>query len=80
VSCQNCAEAADKRWHGFTADCIGCRTRALAVGLDRFHSMQAKKITPDYETALRWVFGDDWKEGALAVRAEAERIKGLQEC
>lgn len=79
MSCQNCAEAATKRWHGFTASCERCSVRALAGSLDLWQTQYAGKPTAGYVSALKRVFGERWKEGAQEVKDEYERLKTLQE-
>lgn len=79
MTCANCTHAQSKaHWPGFTADCRGCKVRALATSPAFFAATQAGAMTSDYRAALQALFGEDWQQAHKEVKAEAERLKKLR--
>lgn len=79
MTCPDCTKAqASAVWCGYDSHCHGCQVRALASGLDFFHSRTGGGITPGYRAALRTLFGDGAKQGHEQVKAEYRRISELQ--
>lgn len=58
----------------FTAHCESCKARALAVTGAHLASKTAGKMTTDYLSALKAMFGQEWEPGALQVRAWGETL------
>ena len=57
------------------AGCKGCAVRALAQGPAFYASGLDGSQNASYRKALGLIFGDQYREGHDAVRAEAARIK-----
>lgn len=79
MTCANCTRAQTKaHWPGFTADCRGCKVRALASGPAFFESSRSGAMTPEYRAGLQTIFGDHWRIAHEEVKTEHARIKALQ--
>lgn len=51
--CRDCTKAAERRWHGFTADCPGCAARAVARGPNYRASRDNGQPTWQYRAELQ---------------------------
>lgn len=79
MTCPNCDKAATRAdWPFYTADCRGCIARGIANGPEYWRSCQDGKLTADYKTSLRTVWGEDWKTGHDAVKAAAARLEAMR--
>jgi hypothetical protein len=58
--------------------CRVCQTRELANGIAFFNSTQAGALTPEYRAQLLAIFGEGWKDGHAAVKAEKQRLDNLK--
>ena len=80
MSCPDCEKAQTVRhWSGFHGGCRGCQVRALASGPTYHDAMRANALTPRYRTALQNLFGEDWRQVHEDVKAEAVRLKKMNE-
>lgn len=76
MTCAACTTAATRPDSPlFHAACKGCAVRALAQGPQYHASGVDGALSKSYRTALAQIFGDDWREGHVLVKAEADRIK-----
>lgn len=74
--CPACATAqADALTGHYRAGCTECAARMLAHGPEHFDAMAAAAFTPAYRSALQAVFGADWMDGHVRVRAWSRRIE-----
>jgi hypothetical protein len=62
----------------FTAFCPECSARSLAQSPSFFDSERDGRLTKTYQTALRYVYGDNWQAGHRKAQRWAERIKEKQ--
>ena len=77
MTCPACTHADANPLTGrYTADCNGCKARALANGRELFESQLARKRTPEYTAALTKVFGEGNEDtGHERVRQWARKIR-----
>lgn len=69
-TCPDCAAAAKRRWHGFSANCKGCAARAVARGHNYRRCLKAGRQDRQYrdELALVGVTHDQVRAAAAADR------------
>lgn len=80
MTCPDCQKAQTiKHWGGYHANCHGCKVRSLACGPAYFTAMQANAMTPGYRSALQVMFGENWKQAHEEVKAEHQRLQGMQQ-
>lgn len=51
-TCDNCATAAARLWHGFTGGCKGCCARAAGRSPQFFEARKSGRQTPAYRKLL----------------------------
>lgn len=78
MSCPDCTAAAQRQWHGYTADCRGCKARQLASGPAFAESERNGRLSHDYRKAVRTLFGDDWAAAHEEVKVWAARLRELK--
>lgn len=70
MKCDACTLYAASRHSGqFKASCRVCQVRELALGPLYFQSSKRGSHTPEYQAALKRMFGKDWQEGHTHVKA-----------
>jgi hypothetical protein len=52
MTCADCTQARAKPWHGYRADCPGCKARAAARSPEFHAAHKAGKLTRDYKAVL----------------------------
>lgn len=70
--CYDCSQARRRRWHGYRAQCPGCKARSLAESPEFAESVRAQQLQPAYRHALRALFGDGWQAAHEEVKRWAE--------
>lgn len=79
MTCEACTLAESNLITGlYKAHCDGCKVRALANGRELFEAEKAGNFTPEYENAMKRMFGDEWKAFHPAVKAWKEKLRGKQ--
>ena len=74
MTCRPCDLADSGELTGiYQSDCDGCKARSIANGMDLFNARKVGEITPEYEAALRRVWGDEWEAGHELVKAWAKK-------
>jgi len=69
MTCEACNISKQNLISGlYIVGCKECSVRHLSRSLSYWKAKQRGKIGGDYEKALIWLFGDDWKEGHKMVK------------
>jgi hypothetical protein len=77
--CVDCETARAQLWHGYRADCDGCKARQLATAPAFFESEKNGRLSHGYRKALRTLFGEDWLVAHEEVKLWAARLRELNE-
>lgn len=78
ATCQACEAFNRNPLSGaYKAGCLDCAARSIAAGSAFHESMQKQAILPRYRAALERVFFGDVEGGHAAVKAWAEKLKGI---
>ncbi|WPG35325.1 hypothetical protein [Variovorax sp. EBFNA2] len=79
MSCPNCDLAAVRADHpGYTANCRECLARGIANGPEFWRSRQDGAMRPEYVSALKSIWGEDWEAGNAAVKPAHVRLRALR--
>lgn len=69
MTCPSCDAATSNPASGLVhATCDGCMARSLAKSQAWEEARTAKKMTPEYRSALQRVFEKEWREGHERVK------------
>lgn len=82
TDCPNCAAASERSWHRYTARCMVCEARRIAVGEACAEAKAKGVLTPAYRAELCAVVGEEhwlcmhelvkaWQRGADATTRSA---------
>ena len=77
MTCEACQAAIDNPASGrVNTACPDCKARSLAKSPTWADARAANAMTPGYRSALRAVFGKDWREGHEKVKHWDAVLKG----
>lgn len=76
MTCEDCTNSAAKLWHGFTAGCDGCKSRAVSRGPNYRRARDSGRQDRPYLEELRMLgVTHEQVKAAAGVDFEQRRVK-----